>query len=81
MEEKIIAPHNVKRVLKFKVKIHYDNGANETIFPVEPPNVNPVTPMLMDFVIKRGLVRHVNMTKVRNMDIEVTEDTDMKILT
>ncbi len=79
--EKEIIQNSVKKTLKFKVKIQYDNGANETIFPLTPPNVNPITPMLMDFVIKRGLCRHVNMTKVRSMDVEVEEEIGSGIIT
>lgn len=78
--DKIITSNTAKTALKFKVKILYDNGANETIYPTLPPNVNPVTPVFMSFRVKDGFDRHINMSHVRSMDIEISQESEAKII-
>jgi hypothetical protein len=59
--------------MEFKVKIQYKNGASETVFSIQPPNVNPVTPMFIDLMISQGNIRHVNMMEIRVWDLVVSE--------
>lgn len=79
--EKEIIQNQVKKVFTFKIRVSWKNGSNETIFAKTPPNVNPVTPMFMDFHIKNGHMRHINMTEVRDLDIEVEQDNTSNIIT
>lgn len=72
MDEKIVT-NKVGVKMEFKVKIQYKNGSNETIFSIAPPNVNPVTPMFLDFLIKDKNIRHVSMTEIRSWDLEISE--------
>ncbi len=32
METPIITPNTIKKTLRFKIKVSWDNGANETIY-------------------------------------------------
>ena len=81
MEKKeIITPNTVQTNRDFKFKISYSNGANETIIPSKAPHLDPQIPMFMNFVIKAGNVRQVNLAMVRYMDVEISESRDMEII-
>lgn len=80
MEDKIIT-NGVKLKTRFKVKIYWKNGANETVYSFNPPNINPVTPMFMGFKIKDGNERMVALMEIRAMDIEVYNDNSVGIIT
>lgn len=64
---------NSDKSLNFKVKIQYKNGASETIYPTKQLNVNPLTPMFMDFPIGEGKIHSVNMTEIKSWDLEVSK--------
>lgn len=78
-KERIIKPNstNVKR--DFKFRIYYGNGANETIIPINAPTLDPNIPMFMNFVIKVGTVRQVNLEMVRYMDVDIIESPKLSI--
>lgn len=83
MEEnigKIVKPNSLKIVKDYKFRISYDNGANETIFPIHPPYLDQQIPMFMNFVIKQGVVLQINLGKVRNMHVEITERTENNLV-
>lgn len=80
MDREIVKPNTITTKKTFKFRISYDNGANETIIPNQPPNLDPNIPMFLNFVIKLGNVRQVNLNKVRHMDVEITESTDLKLI-
>lgn len=81
MEEKIVVtPNTVETIIKWKIKISYDNGANETIFPTREPFLNPAMPGLLNFIIKEGFVRQVNIEKVRSMDLEFSKELRNSII-
>lgn len=83
MEEnrkEIVKPNTLKTVKDYKFRISYDNGANETIFPIVAPHLDPQIPMFMNFVIKQGVVIQVNLGKVRNMNVEITERTESNLI-
>jgi hypothetical protein len=79
MEKEIITPKqsNVKR--DFKFRISYDNGASDTIHTSVDPQLDKQIPMFMNFFIKVGTVRHVNLQKVRTMDVDINESVDLSI--
>lgn len=79
MEEKIITPNKINTKREFKFKIAYDNGANETIFPKSAPTLDPNIPMFINFVIKAGTVRQINLSKVRTIDVDITESVDLTL--
>lgn len=81
MEDKLITPKTIQTKKDYKFRISYDNGANETIIPAQAPSLDPQIPMFMNFVIKAGNVRQVNLAKVRHMDVEISETRDIKIIT
>ena len=80
-KQPLITPNTIKTKRDYKFRISYDNGASETIFPAQAPHLDPQIPMFMNFVIKNGQVRQVNLNKVRHMDVEITESKDVRILT
>lgn len=80
MEDKIVKPNTLKTVKDYKFRISYDNGANETIFPIITPSLDPQIPMFMNFVIKAGVVVQVNLGKVRNMNVEISERTEANLI-
>lgn len=73
MENNIVTP-GVKKVLKYKIKINFDNGASETIYSMTAPNANPLIPGFLGFILKAGHMKEINITKVRTMEIEAYED-------
>lgn len=79
MEEKIVT-NSLKTVKTYKFKISYDNGANETIIPSGPPSLDQQIPMFMNFVIKQGFIRQVNLNKIRNMEVEITESREANLI-
>lgn len=79
--DQIIKPNTIQTKKDYKFRISYDNGANETLFPVQAPHLDPQMPMFMNFVIKAGNVRQVNLSKVRYMDVEISESHDINIIT
>jgi hypothetical protein len=81
MEKEIIKPKTVQTKKEYKFKISYSNGANETIIPSMAPSLDPQIPMFMNFLIKSGNIRQVNLAMVRYMDVEITESTDFKLIT
>ena len=81
MGSDIIKPSTVEVKRDYKFRISYDNGANETIFPCVAPGLDPQIPMFMNFVIKQGSIRQVNLNKVRYMEVEISESKEMKIIT
>ncbi len=78
--DKIITPNTVKKTIRFKIKVSWKNGASETILSRTPPNVNPVTPMFMDFNIKDGFNRHISLMEVRALDVEAYEDKSVNLI-
>lgn len=81
MEEKrVVTPNTIQTKRDYKFRINYDNGANETIFPINPPSLDQQIPMFMNFVIKAGSIRQVNLSKVRTMDVEISESREMKLI-
>ncbi len=80
-KQPLITPNTIQTKKDYKFRISYDNGANESIFPVQAPYLDPQIPMFMNFVIKAGNVRQINLSKVRYMDVEISESRDMKIIT
>jgi hypothetical protein len=72
MENKLGTVPGVR--LEFKIKIQYKNGSNETVFAIKPPNVNPLMPTFLGMEISQGKsMRHINMSEIRSLDIEVDE--------
>lgn len=81
MEKKeIITPGSIKIVKDFKFRISYDNGANETLLPVQAPHLDPQIPMFLNFVIKTGMVMQVNLNKVRNITVDITERKEANLI-
>lgn len=80
MEEKIVKPNTLKVVKDYKFRISYDNGANETLLPKVAPSLDPNIPMFLNFLIKDGLVMQVNLSKVRNITVEITERTEANLI-
>lgn len=80
-KESIVTSGNIGVKKEYKFRISYDNGANESIFPMQAPGLDPQIPGCINFVIKPGSVRQVNWMKVRYMDVEITESRDFKIIT
>lgn len=76
----IVTPNTIQTKKDYRFRISYDNGANETIIPCQAPNLDPQIPMFMNFIIKAGNVRQVNLAKVRYMDVEISESREMKII-
>lgn len=79
--EKIVTPNTVRTRRDYKFRISYDNGATETILTSNDPSLDKQIPMFMNFVIKVGTIRQVNLQKVRYMDVEINESPEMKIIT
>ena len=81
-KEEIVGMKNQAAQTKkdYRFKISYVNGANETIIPSKPPFLDPNIPMFMNFVIKEGNVRQVNLATVRYMDVEISEFRNMNII-
>lgn len=77
MEE--IIKNQLNKKYKTTVKIQYDNGANETIYPIGSLNVNPLIPMMLELLVKKGMIRSVNLTKIRTMDTIIEEEIDLSI--
>lgn len=71
--EKEILTNKTGIKLEFKIKVNYKNGANESIFSIKPPNVNPVMPMFLGFEIKAGTIRNINIDEIRSWDLIVNE--------
>lgn len=80
MEKGIIKPNTVQTKKDFKFRISFSNGANETIIPCQAPTLDQQLPMFMNFVIKQGFVRQVNLSMVRYMDVEINDTTELKII-
>lgn len=78
---KIDTRGSVQTKRDYKFKISYDNGSNETIIPIIAPSLDPQIIGFMNFVIKEGCIRQVNLAKVRYMDVEISESREMKIIT
>ena len=81
MEEKIVKPNTVKVIMDYKFRISYDNGATETICTRTPPQLDPQLVGFINFVIKKGNVRQINLNKVRNIDFTVDESTEVNLIT
>ena len=72
MPGELIKPSGAVK-LQFKIKILYKNGASEVIFAIKPANINPVTPLFLDFTLAEGKMRYINMSEIRCWDLEVTQ--------
>lgn len=81
MERKEIVTLNTLKIIKdYKFRISYDNGANETLLPKTAPTLDPNIPMFLNFFIKQGVVIQVNLSKVRNMTVEINERQEANLI-